>query len=132
MAMPEVGLPVDGVPQTTTPRSGGGDVDRGVAQAGGDEELQIRQLLDHGAGERGALAHGADDLEALQRLDDVVPAAQMLVEHLDVEVACDLRPVGDFERNGLVVVEDRAAAARHGEYPWLAGSSAGGCRWIAL
>src|SRR5262245_14939868 len=102
---------------------GGADVDRGVAQAGGDEQLQIRQLLDHRAGKPRALAHGADDVEALQRLDDVVLAAQMLLEHLDVEVGGDFRPIGDFKRDVLVVVEDRAAMARHGEYPWLDGSS---------
>src|SRR6516165_1053552 len=43
---------------------GGGDVDRRVAQAGGDEELELGQLLDHPTREGGALAHGADDLEA--------------------------------------------------------------------
>ena len=62
-------------------------VERGIAQAGGDEELEIRQLLDHGARERRALAHRADDAEALQRLDHIVRPAEMLVEHLDVEVA---------------------------------------------
>ena len=47
----------------------------------------------------------------LQRLDDVVGAAEVLVEDLDVEVALDLRPVGHRERDVLVVVEDRAAIA---------------------
>ena len=73
MAMPEVGLPIDGVPQTTTPRSLAAATSiEALRSAGGDEELEVRQLLDHGAREGGALAHGADDVEALQRLDDVV------------------------------------------------------------
>src|SRR5437667_172426 len=76
---------------------GGGDVDRRVAQAGGDEELELGQLLDHATWEGGALAHRADDLEALQRLDDLVLAVDVRVENLDVEVARNLRPVGCVE-----------------------------------
>ena len=79
MAMPEVGIAERwGPADHDAALLGGGDVDRGVAQAGGDEELEVGQLLDHGAREGRALAHGADDVEALQRLDDVVLAAEML------------------------------------------------------
>ncbi len=113
--MPEVGLPTAGVPQTTTPRS--------LAAAPSIEALRmpvvIRSLRSgsfsitaRGKPVRSRMAH--DDLEALQRLDDIVRAAEMLAEHLDVEIARDLRPIGQFEGNVLVVVEDRAAVARHG------------------
>ncbi len=97
---------------------GGGDIDRSIAHAGGDEELEIRELLDHRARKSGALAHGADDLEALQRLDHVIGVAEMLAEHLDLEVLCDLRPIGRLEGNVLVVVEDRATG--HDGFPWFA------------
>ena len=50
---------------------------------------------------------------------DIV-AAKVLVEDVDVEIARNLRPVRYLEYDILVVVEDRAALARHGECPWLA------------
>src|SRR6516162_8649638 len=101
---------------------GRGDVDRGIAHAGGDQELEIGQLLDHSAGESGALAHGTDDLEALQRLDDVLLAAEVLVEDLAVELGSDFRPVGRFEGDVLIIVENRAATARHCRFPFSVGT----------
>ena len=89
-------------------------VDRGIARASGDQELEVRQLLDDRARKRGALAHGADDRETLQRLDHLVSAAEMLVEHLDIEIVRDLGPIGHGEGDVLVIIEDRAAAAGHG------------------
>src|SRR5262249_21169141 len=102
-------------------RVGGGDVDRGVAQAGGDEELERGQFLDHRAREGDAFAHGADDVEALQRRDDLVLPAKVRVEDLDIEVTGNLRPVGRLEGDVLIVVEDRTGGGGHGEYRgWLA------------
>ena len=69
---------------------------------------------------RSRMAH--DDLEPLQRLDHVVGAAEVLVEHLDVEVARDLRPVRYLEGDVLVVVEDCTAILGHGDvlgWPWM-------------
>ena len=87
-------------------------VDRGVAHAGGDQELEIGQRLDHLARKAGALAHGDDDLEVLERRDDLIGPAEMLVEDLDIDVALDLGPVGDLEHDVLIVVEN-CAANRH-------------------
>ena len=87
-------------------------VDRGIAHAGGDQELQVGQGVDDLLREAGALAHGDDDLEALQRRDDLVRAAEMLVEDLEFDIALDLRPVGDLEHDVLIVVEN-CAANRH-------------------
>src|SRR5262249_21345554 len=67
-------------PRRRPPLAGGGAPGRGGL------ELWVGQLLDYGARKRRALAHGADDLEALQRLDDVFRATEVLVEHLDVDV----------------------------------------------
>src|SRR5262249_62122509 len=104
--------------------AGSGDVDRGVAQARGDKELERGQFLDDRAREGGALAHGADDVEALQRRDDLVLPAKVRVKDLDIEVTRNLRPVGRLEGDILIVVEDRAAGAGHGEYPgWPAEAS---------
>src|SRR4029077_19921095 len=59
-----------------------------------------------------ALAHGDDDLKTLQRGDDLVGPAEMLIEDRDIDVALDLRPVGDLEHHVLVIVEN-CAANRH-------------------
>src|SRR6202048_2154615 len=66
----------------------GRNIDGSIARAGRDQELEMRQLLDHRAGKARALPHGADDLKPLQRLDDPVLGSEMRVENLDVEVAC--------------------------------------------
>ena len=91
-------------------------IDRGVAHAGGDEELQVGERVDHGFRKAGPLAHGDDDLEALQRLDDVIRAAEMLVEDLELDVTLDLGPIGDLEDDVLVIVEN-CAANRHDFHP---------------
>ena len=88
-------------------------VDAAIDHARGDQELEIRQLVDDVFRERRALSHRADDGKSLQRLDDVVVAAEVLVEHLDVDVVCDFRPVGARERDVLVVVENCAAMLCH-------------------
>src|SRR5439155_23893072 len=54
-----------------------------------------------------------------------VLCAEMLVEHLDVEVGRGLRPIGRFEGNVLIVVENRAAVARHCGHPCLAKGGGG-------
>ena len=121
MAIPEVGLPDRRrAADHDAALLGGGDIDGCIAQPCRDEQLQVRQFLDDGAREGGALAHRAHDVEALQRLDHVLVAAEVLVEDLDVEIARNLRPVRYLEYDILVVVEDRAALARHSECPWLA------------
>ena len=106
-AMPVVGEPTLPVPQTVDAALGRGlQVEGIVAGAGGDQELEVRQRLDHGAREGGALAHADDDGEALQRLDGLVAAGEGLVEDLDFDVFGDGRPVGKRQRHILVVVED--------------------------
>ena len=46
------------------------DIDRGILQPGGHDQLQVRQLLDQAARKRGPLAHQADNAEALQSARD--------------------------------------------------------------
>ena len=91
-------------------------IDRGVAHAGGDQELQVGERVDHRLRKAGALAHGDDDLEALQRLDDLIRAAEMVVENLELDVGLDLGPIGDLEDDVLVIVEN-SAANRHDFHP---------------
>ena len=108
-AMPVVGLPAAGAADRDAALGGGLDVDRGVAAAGGDQELEVGQCLDDGARKPRALAHHHDDLEVLAVADGVgVGAPHRVGVHLDLDVL-ELRPVGELERHVLVVVENRAA-----------------------
>ena len=94
--MPVVGLPNVPVPHTVMPRS--------AAAARSIEALRmpvvIRSLRSGSASsvaqERRALAHHADDREALERGDDLVGAAERLIEDLDLDVGAERRPVGDL------------------------------------
>jgi hypothetical protein len=54
----------------------------------------------------------AGDGKVRKRRDHVVRAAEMLVEHLDLDIAFDFRPVGQSERDVLIIVEN-CAAERH-------------------
>ena len=46
--------------------SGGLDIDGGVAGPGGDQQLEVGELLEEGTGEGSALAHGRNDIVALE------------------------------------------------------------------
>jgi len=114
MAMPEVGLPTRaGAADGDAALRCGRDVNRGVAHASGDQELELGSFSITARGKPGALAHGADDLEVCSALTRY-PPAEMLVEDLDVELARDARPVGHCEGDVLEVVEDCAAVFCHG------------------
>ena len=84
-------------------------IDRGIAHTGGDEEFQVGQGAEDRFRERGPFAHGDDDLKSLQRGDDFVGSAEMLLKYFDFDAVFDLAPIGDLERHVLVVIEDRAA-----------------------
>ncbi len=113
MAMPEVGLPNEPVPQTVTPRA--------FAASMSIEALRmpvvIRSLRLGSAsitclGKPVRSRMAMTMAKSLQRRDDLVGPAEMLVEDLDVDVALDLRPVGDLQRHILIVVEN-CAPNRH-------------------
>src|SRR5438552_2896067 len=57
-----------------------GDVDDGIARTGRDQQPQRGKTLEHRAGQRRALAHGDDDLEALQPLDERVLVCDVVGE----------------------------------------------------
>ena len=82
------------------------DIERVIAGAGGDQELQVGEGFDNLAREGGAFAHADDDREALQGLDRFVLAGEGFVEHLDLDVLGDPRPVGECQRHILVIVEN--------------------------
>ena len=68
----------------------GFQIERGVAHARGDQELQFGQCRKQRAGKRRALPHGADDLKIAERAGGDLGIGKGLVEDRDVD------PVGDF------------------------------------
>ena len=97
------------VPQTATPRSAaGGEVDRGVAHAGGDQQLQVAAGASSSSRrERRALAHRDHDVEGLQRPDELLPVGDVAVEDRELAPRRQAPPVGEAARDLLVVVQDR-------------------------
>ena len=95
-----------------TLRFGSFEIDRGIAHAGGDQKFEIGQGFDHGTRKGGALAHGADNGIVFERRYDLVRGAKMLIERLDLDVACDSRPISHLQRDVLVIVKN-CAAKRH-------------------
>ncbi len=83
----------------------GGHVQVGQAHADDGDQLQIGQSRDQGAGQGHPLAHGAQDVEGLQRLDRL-RLSQMTVEHGDLGPGLDPGPVGGVQRHAGVVVEN--------------------------
>jgi hypothetical protein len=81
------------------------DVDRGVARAGGDEQPEVRQPLEHLPREGGALPHGDDDVEGREPGDECVLVGDVVAELDDFRRLGQERPVGAGGRDGLVVVE---------------------------
>ena len=71
-------------------------------------------------------AHHVDDGETLQRLDDGGVVAEPAVEDLDLDLFGDARPVGEFEGDVLIVVEDRCLTIAYAPYYSRARNLAGG------
>ena len=82
-------------------------VDGGVSRSCRSYQLQVRQLLQNLPCKRRAFAHDAYHIERPQPLDDCRGIGNVVVEHSDLRVAPDARPVGKPQRDVLVVVEDR-------------------------
>ena len=83
----------------------GGDVDRGVPRAGGDQQLQVGEAVEDLGGERRALAHRDDDLGARQRLDQLVGVGDVMLDRDRLPVVRDPVPAAVVEGDALVVVE---------------------------
>jgi len=83
-------------------------------------ELQLGQARKHRARKRGSLAHGANDLEILQRVGGRLWRDKGLIEDGDVDAIADFRPVGDGKSKIEVVIENCTAQPRHWEFhSWL-------------
>ena len=87
----------------------------GIALARGHQQLEVGQLLEQGAVERGALAHDADHVELGERTRCALRVGQALGEDDDAACLLQPRPVGHAQRHVLVVVEDGDGG--HGRFP---------------
>ena len=102
-------------------RLGGCKVERGVAHARGQQQLEFRQRVQHIRVERRAFAHGADDLEILERRDGCRARCERLRENGDIYFFGERRPVRQREGHVLIVVKDCTAQPRHRISPLLRG-----------
>ncbi|EPD60421.1 hypothetical protein HMPREF1211_05170 [Streptomyces sp. HGB0020] len=93
-------------------RLGGGVVDDAVAHPGGDEQLQPGQAGEQGGGEGDAFAQGDDDVEAVEGRGEFVVRTEVIAEGDGLDPVGHRRPVGEFGRHLLEVVEH--GAAQHG------------------
>ena len=93
----------------------GRHVNRGVARAGGGNQLEAGQALDDRARQRCALSHHANHVKGLESFHDPIVTRHMIGEYGDVGAARHRRPIRRAERNVLVVVEDGdlEACGRH-------------------
>ena len=83
------------------------NVDDRVASSGGDDELQVRQPLDHGAGQRCAFAHQDHDVVRQQPLRKPLGVGHMVAKGSHVGSSLNTGPVGHGQGHALVVVEHR-------------------------
>ena len=97
------------------PLLGRGDVDRGVARPGRGDQFQPRQTLDHGARQGCPLPHDAHHLVRPQSFNHRIGVIQMIAKHIDARSRQYRRPVGELERDSLIVIEHRDRGFRcHG------------------
>jgi hypothetical protein len=78
-----------------------------ASRSGRRYQLEVRELLQDLPRKRRAFAHDAYRVERPQALDHSRGIGDVIVEHSDLGVPPDDRPVGKPQRNVLVVVEDR-------------------------
>ena len=102
-------------------------VDRRVRPPGRHEQLQRREPLENGAREGRSLAHGDDDLEPREPLDERGGVGDVVGEDGRRDRAREIVPRPERQRDRLVVVEDRTGTL---DVTWPAGRAArtGGCR----
>ena len=81
------------------------DVEGGVPAAGGDQQPQLGQPGQDGAGEWGALPHPHDHIEIFEPFHKLVFIVQVIVKILDLDPRGQLRPVAQVLGRGLVIVQ---------------------------
>ena len=105
-----VPVPTYPVPATTMPSSSAAfiSIERLSVHRSRSKQLQVRKVIQNVCGEFGSLAHGANDPEWLEALDEGIRVGACLnriVEHSDVE-RFNPSPISALEPHMLIVVED--------------------------
>ncbi len=77
-----------------------------VAHAAGIKMLLLGQFFDQRARKRRAFAHHADDLEIGKPCREGVFVRQVIMENADLHVTLDCRPIGQFQGNPFVIIDD--------------------------
>lgn len=80
-------------------------VDRRVALAGADDQLQLGKPRNKGAVDGRSLTHRANDIARRELRDQAIAVGDMVLMNLEIDVAKQ-RPVGRAQRGALVVVEN--------------------------
>ncbi len=83
-----------------------GDIDRRVSRSGRGNELEIGKPLNDVAGQRGPLAHNANDIKRQQPLYHGVWIGEVVVKYGDVRSIVEHRPIGTLQRHILVIVQN--------------------------
>src|SRR6267378_4658748 len=83
-----------------------GDIDRRVSRSGRGNELEIGKALNDVAGQRGPLAHNANDIKRQQPLNHGVRIGKVALKYGDVRSVAEHRPIGALKRHILVIVQN--------------------------
>jgi hypothetical protein len=83
------------------------EVDCGISSTGRSNQLKIRQAINKRRSHWCSLAHNTHHVERHQPLHEGFQFRDVIVEHLDLVIARNRRPVRHFQRDILIVVQHR-------------------------
>src|ERR1700732_5427089 len=89
------------------------DIDRRVSRSRRGNELEIGKALNDAAGQRGPLAHDANDVKRQQPLNDSVRIGEVVLKYGDLRSIAEHRPVGALKRHILVIVQNSDLVVLH-------------------
>src|ERR1700722_14971627 len=91
----------------------GGHIDRRVYRSRRGNELEIGKALNDVTGQRGPLAHDANDIKRQQPLNHGVWIGEMVLKYGDVGSIAEQRPIGALKRYILIVVQNSVLVLLH-------------------
>src|SRR5437016_2007150 len=91
----------------------GDEIDCRVSRSGRGNELEIGKALNDVAGQRGPLAHNANDIKKQQPLNHGVRIGEVVLKYGDVRSIAEHRPIGALKRHILVIVQNSDLVLLH-------------------
>ena len=82
------------------------DVDRGVSEGGGSDQPQSGQTFDDRPRQRRPLPHDTYDVERQEPFGDAVGVGKMVIEDRDGRSPIEASPIGHFQRDLLIGIQD--------------------------